>query len=64
MIAAVAEEGLRHEGGQEGNVPVGLAHLHLPQLHLNGLQIENSKVAASEQDLVPRTGDCRGCCGI
>lgn len=40
VITAVAEEGLRHEGGQEGNVSVGLAHFHLPQLHLNGLETE------------------------
>lgn len=37
MVAAVTEEGLGHEGGQKRDVSVGLTHLHLPQLHLNGL---------------------------
>jgi hypothetical protein len=30
----VAEEGVWHEGGEQGHLSVGLAHLHLPQLHL------------------------------
>lgn len=37
MVSAVTEEGLGHEGGQKGDMSVGLTHLHLPQLHLDGL---------------------------
>lgn len=45
VVAAVSKEGLRHEGGEEGNVSVGLTHLHLPQLHLNGLETaQNTRV--------------------
>lgn len=37
MISAVTEEGVGHEGGEEGHLSVGLSYLHFPQLHLNGL---------------------------
>lgn len=37
VIAAVTKEGVRHEGGEERYLSVGLSHLHFPQLHLNGL---------------------------
>lgn len=38
MVASMAQEAVGHEGCEEGDVPVGLLHLHLPQLHLDGLQ--------------------------
>ena len=37
VVSAVTQERLGHEGGQKRDVSVGLTHLHLPQLHLNGL---------------------------
>lgn len=38
MVPSMAQEAIGHEGCEEGDVPVGLLHLHLPQLHLDGLQ--------------------------
>lgn len=38
VVPAVPQEAVRHEGGEEGDVAVGLLHLHLAQLHLDGLQ--------------------------
>lgn len=38
VVPAVAQEAVGHEGGEEGDVPVGLLHLHLAQLHLDGLR--------------------------
>lgn len=38
VISSVTQEGLGHEGGQQRDVSVSLTHLHLPQLHLNGLK--------------------------
>lgn len=43
MVPSVAQEAVGHEGGEEGDVPVGLLHLHLAQLHLNGLQETHSQ---------------------
>lgn len=43
VVSSVTKEGLGHEGGQKRNVSVGLTHLHLPQLHLNGLGTEKRK---------------------
>lgn len=43
VISTVAKEGLGHEGGQKGNVSVGLTHLHLPQLHLNSLDTDSTE---------------------
>lgn len=40
VVSTVTKEGLGHEGGEERNVSVGLTHLHLPQLHLDGLNTE------------------------
>lgn len=37
VVSTVTKEGLGHKGGEERNVSVGLTHLHLPQLHLDGL---------------------------
>ena len=33
----MTQEGVGHEGGEERHLSVGLAHLHLSQLHLDGL---------------------------
>lgn len=33
----MTEEGVRHEGSEEGYLSVGLSHFHFPQLHLDGL---------------------------
>lgn len=46
VISTVAKEGLGHEGGQKGNVSVGLTHLHLPQLHLNSLDTDSTEKKA------------------
>lgn len=37
VISTVTEERVRHEGGEERHLSVGLSHLHFPQLHLDGL---------------------------
>lgn len=37
MVPTRTKEAVWHEGCQQGHVPVGLGHLHLPQLHLDGL---------------------------
>lgn len=37
VVPTWAKEAVGHEGCQQGHVPVGLRHLHLPQFHLNGL---------------------------
>lgn len=43
MVPAMPQEAVRHEGGEEGDVAVGLLNLHLAQLHLNGLQGTHSQ---------------------
>lgn len=41
VVSAMTKEGLWHEGGQQRDVSIGLTHLHLPQLHLNGLDTKH-----------------------
>lgn len=40
VIAAMTEEGVGHEGGEEGHLSVSLSHFHFPQLHLDGLRTQ------------------------
>lgn len=40
VVSTVTEEGVWHEGGEEGYLSVRLSHFHFPQLHLNGLQTQ------------------------
>lgn len=37
VVPTWTKEAVGHESCQQGHVPVGLDHLHLPQLHLNCL---------------------------
>lgn len=38
VVSTVTEEGIGHEGGEEGHLSVGLSHFHFPQFHLDGLE--------------------------
>lgn len=49
VVSTVAEEGLWHEGGEQGHLSVWLGHFHFPQLHLNGL--ETHKLLVSEKKI-------------
>lgn len=55
MVAAVAQEAVRHEGGEQGDVPVGLLHLHLAQLHLDGLQQHSPEPLSPAPGTAPGT---------
>ena len=37
MVPTGPKETVGHEGGEQGHMPIGLGHLHLPQFHLNCL---------------------------
>lgn len=37
VVPTWPKEAVGHEGCQQGCVPIGLGHLHLPQFHLNCL---------------------------
>lgn len=55
VVAAVAQEAVRHEGGEQGDVPVGLLHLHLAQLHLDGLQQHSPEPLSPAPGTAPGT---------
>lgn len=42
VISTRPQEAVWHEGRKQGHVPIGLAHFHLPQLHLNGLEDDST----------------------
>lgn len=55
VVPAVAQEAVGHEGGEEGDVPVRLLHLHLAQLHLDGLQDTHADRLVPARPSVSRT---------
>ncbi|KAG7234529.1 hypothetical protein INR49_004497 [Caranx melampygus] len=70
MVSSVTKEGLGHEGGEKRHMSVGLTHLHLPQLHLNGLNTDkknnNLKDESShpEEKKTKNTGVTESCSGF
>lgn len=50
VVPAMPQEAVGQEGSQQGDVPVGLLHLHLAQLHFDGLQGKNAPMGPSLGD--------------
>lgn len=50
VVPAVPQEAVGQEGSEQGDVPVGLLHLHLAQLHFDGLQGKSAPMGPSLGD--------------